>query len=97
LKYVEDQHKTLPFTKVEKPQRNISTKKLSADVNNKHVKVNINQNESKIHKEEKAIVVKVDNSDTVQSSSSDVSDNQEYEDDFEVKKNIYINILYINF
>ncbi|CAH1724846.1 unnamed protein product [Aphis gossypii] len=78
-----DQHKTLPFTKVEKPQRNISTKKLSADVNNKHVKVNINQNENKIHKEEKAIVVKVDNSATVQSSSSDVSDNQEYEDDFE--------------
>ncbi|KAE9541239.1 hypothetical protein AGLY_004484 [Aphis glycines] len=79
----EDQHKILPFTKVEKPQRNISTKKLSADVNNKHVKVNINQNENKIHKEEKAIVVKVDNSATVQSSSSDVSDNQEYEDDFE--------------
>jgi hypothetical protein len=70
--------------KVEKPQRNVTTKKPSVDVKNKHVKVNINQNENKTHKEEKAIVDKVDNSATVQSNSSDLSDNQEYEDDFEV-------------
>ncbi|XP_060854032.1 cytoplasmic dynein 2 intermediate chain 1-like isoform X2 [Rhopalosiphum padi] len=78
-----DQHNTRPFTKVEKPQRNVTTKKPSVDVKNKHVKVNINQNENKTHKEEKAIVDKVDNSATVQSNSSDLSDNQEYEDDFE--------------
>ncbi|XP_025193848.1 WD repeat-containing protein 60-like [Melanaphis sacchari] len=75
-----DQHNTHPFAKVEKPQRNVTTKKPSIDVQNKHVKVNVSQNENKIHKEEKTIV---DNSVTVQSNSSDVSDNQEYEDDFE--------------
>lgn len=72
---------------MEKLQRNVTKfKKLSVDVKNKHVKVGIKQNENKtLHKEEKPID-DVDNSTTTaHSNSSDVSDNQDYEDDFEVK------------
>jgi len=70
---------------VEKLQRNVTTKKLPVDVKNKHVKATIKQNENKIlHKEEKPID-DVDNSTTAHSNLSDVSDNQDYEDDFEVK------------
>lgn len=45
------------------------------------------QNEKKaLHKENKENPIdKVDSSTTVLSNSSDISDNQEYEDDFEVK------------
>lgn len=85
MKYLEDQRNTHPFTKVEKLQQNVTTKKLPVDVKNKHVKVSIKQNENKIlHKEEKPID-DVNNSTTAHSNSPDVSDNQDYEDDFEVK------------
>lgn len=91
MKYLEDQHNARSFAKVEKPQRNVTAKKLPVHVKNKNIKVNIKQNEMKIiHKEEQTIE-KVDNSTTAHSNSSDLSDSlQEYEDDFEVKKNIKI-------
>jgi len=72
---------------VEKPQKNIITKKHSVDVQNKHVNVSMKKNANKVlHKENKENPIdKVDNITIALSNSSDISDNQEYEDDFEVK------------
>jgi len=97
LKCLEDQHNH-PFPKVEKQQRDVTAKKLPVDVKNKHVKVSTKQNEDKtVYKEEKAID-NVYNSTTGHSNSSDVSDNQEYEDDFEVKNTYKQNyVFFLNY
>lgn len=85
---LEDQQNARPLAKVNKPQKNIAGKNLPVNVKIKEENVKIKQNEIKTVLKVEKITETINNRSI--DCSSDVSVNEEYEDDFEV--NILVNI-----
>lgn len=83
MKSLEEPHNARPLAKVEKPQRNVVEKKLPVNVKMKQ-EVKVEQNEVEIKRKNEKVIDAIENCSV--DYSSEKSDEEEYEDDFEVKR-----------
>lgn len=83
MKCLEEHHNARPLAKVEKPQRNVAEKKLPVSVKIKQ-EVKVEQNEVEIKRKNEKVIDTIENCSV--DCSPEKSDEEEYEDDFEVKR-----------